>query len=1060
MKNTSGKIRQYKYDWENPEIIGQNKEPAHNTMIPCQDIPSALSITNGDYEKSRFYKCLNGKWKFNWVEKFTDRPVDFYKLDYDVSKWNEIPVPSNWEMQGYDVPIYTNVKYPYTLKTKNAPAFRYDYTPVGSYRYEFTVPEEWEGREIFIHFGGVISAFYLWINGQKVGYSVESMTPAEFNITKLLVKGTNVLAAEVYRYSSGSYFEDQDMWRMSGIFRDVFLYSTPKLHIRDFFARCDLDPQYIDAVLKVRVKLKNFSGSDFTNHSLNLVLLDANDKIVDSDPLIKSEINCPSYTEIQLDLEKQIKNPVKWNAEQPYLYIILLVLKNNKGQIIEVESCKYGFKKVEIKNAQIFINGKSIKFKGVNRHDFDEIHGKYVPLETMIKDVLIFKQYNINALRTSHYPDDPRLYDLCDKYGIYVLDEANVETHGARRTIPDSDPKWTKAAVDRMVRMVERDKNHACVFMWSLGNEAGNGDNFVKMKEETKKIDDTRPFHYEGDYELNESDVFSSMYTKIPELEKRGKFETVWHGPVKVSSEKYRDKPVMLCEYAHSMGNSTGNLQDYWDVIEKYDNIIGAFIWDFVDQGIRRVDENGRMWWAYGGDLGNDKNGHHDANFCINGIVHPDRSPNPGLYEVKKVYQYIKVYPIDVNNGVFEVHNKNFFQTLEYVDGFWEILENGHIIGSGSLNKLKTPAGQKEKITIDLSKIRSDSTAANSEYHITIKFTLANDNLWAKKGYLVAWDQFEYPNKSQKRKELQSLTDPQDNKQGKIALTETNAFYQIDSQKISVTIDKKSGLISSYLVDKIPLFLEPLKPNLWRVLTDNDIGVLRFAPFLIKFKMKWKKAMKKIKLKSIELVENQPHLVSIISKLKVPGEKSPFEIKYSITGTDDVVIECKFKPAKEIPRFGMQTSVNKQFNFIEWFGRGPHETMWDRKTGGMIGIYSGTTEELIHDYVRPQENGNRSDVRWFSIVNEHKKGILVSDFEGTLLNFSIWPYSMDDLDNASHINDLPRRDFNTVNIDYKQKGAGGDDSWGAPIHKEYRLLGNTEYRYAFKINPLGLPQNK
>lgn len=1044
MKNKSGKIRQYKYDWENPEMIGQNKEPAHNTMIPCQDITSALS---GNYEQSKFYKSLNGKWKFNWVEKFVDRPEDFYKLSYDVSNWKEIPVPSNWEMQGYDVPIYTNVKYPYSLKTKGAPGFKYDYTPVGSYRYEFSIPDEWESREIFIHFGGVISAFYLWINGEKVGYSVESMTPAEFNITKFLVKGTNVLAAEVYRYSSGSYFEDQDMWRMSGIFRDVYLYSTPKLHIRDFFVRCDLDPKYIDAVLKIRVKIKNFSGTDCNKYSLNILLYDENQKIVESDPLIKNEINILSYTEIQFDLEKEIKNPVKWNAEQPYLYSVVLVLKDSNGQIIEVESCKYGFKKVEIKNAQILINGKSIKLKGVNRHDFDEIHGKYVPLETMIKDVTIFKQYNINALRTSHYPDDPRLYDLCDKYGIYVLDEANVETHGLRRSIPNSDPKWTKASVDRMVRMVERDKNHACVFMWSLGNEAGNGDNFVKMKEEAKKIDNTRPFHYEGDYELNESDVFSSMYTKIPELEKSGKFETVWHGPVKVHPEKYRDKPRMLCEYAHSMGNSTGNLQDYWDIIEKYDNIIGAFIWDFVDQGIRRIDDKGRMWWAYGGDLGNDKNGHHDSNFCINGIVRPDRSPNPGLYEVKKVYQYIKVNPIDVKNGVFEIYNKNFFQDLEYVDGSWEILKDGKIVNDGSLNKLRTPAGITEKISIDFSKIIFDP---NSKYHITIKFTLSNETIWAKKGFLVAWDQFEIPIDAPKRIELQSLGDSKN----KTAMNETDAFYQIDSQRISIRIDKKTGLISDYSIDKIPFLLEPLKPNLWRVLTDNDIGILRFVPFLIKFKMKWRKKMNKIKMIKLEVIEQKSEVIIIQTKLKVPGEKSLFEIKYSIAGSDELIIECKFMPSKEIPRFGMQTSVNKTYNFIEWFGRGPHETMWDRKTGAMIGIYSSKTEDLVHDYVRPQENGNRSDVYWFSVEDENKKGIRVSDFSGTLLNFSVWPYSMDDLDNAAHINELPRRDFNTINIDYKQKGAGGDDSWGAPIHKEYRLLGNIEYRYAFKINPL------
>jgi len=1031
----------YTYDWENPEMIGQNKEPGHNHMIPFQNIDSALG---NQFEKSQYYLSLNGSWKFNWVERFDERPVDFYKTEFEVKDWKEIPVPSNWEMQGYDIPIYTNVRYPYTLKIKGAPAFHYDFTPVGSYRYDFMIPESWNDREIFIHFDGVISAFYLWINGKKVGYSQDSMTPAEFNVTKYLVKGKNSLAAEVYRYSTGSYLEDQDMWRMSGIYRDVYLFSTPKIHIRDFFVNCDMDVNYQNAILNIRAKLKNYSGVDIENFKLNIIVFDRNNKIVETDPFITTDIKALSYSETIYELEKEIKNPIKWNAEETYLYNVVLVLKNSSNQTVEVEACKFGFKKVEIKNAQILINGKSVKFKGVNRHDFDQDHGKYVPLQTMVKDVTLFKQYNINALRTSHYPNDPKLYDLCDEYGVYVLDEANVESHGLRNSIPDSDPKWTNAVVDRMERMVERDKNHACVFMWSLGNEAGNGDNFIKMKEAAISIDNTRPFHYEGDYELKESDVFSSMYTKPWNLEKSGKLKTVWQGLIRLPPEKYRDKPRMLCEYAHSMGNSTGNLQEYWDVIEKYDNIIGGFIWDFVDQGVRKIDGNGKMWWAYGGDLGNDKNGHHDANFCINGLVLPDRTPNPGLYEVKKVYQYIKAYPINLQYGIIEIHNKNFFRTLDYVEIVWELLKNGKAYESGKIGKLGLKAGEKQQVTIPFKKPENN---LGEEYTLTIKFLLANDTIWEKKGFVVAWDQFELPTKSRSVQQIEPDI------KSSLILNETAQYFEIKTTRFQVLISKKEGIISSLKLDNEELIISPLKPNFWRVPTDNDIGIARFVPFLMKFKTKWKKANLKLKIKKITLVSNLPEKIVINAFIKYPMSNGLYELQYTVNANDEIIIEPKFNPSKEIPRFGMQMKMPDTYNKIVWYGRGPHETMWDRKTSGMIGIYSGITQDLIHNYVRPQENGNRSDVRWFSLTNTGNQGIIISQHGSDLLNFSIWPYSMDDLENAKHINELPVRDFNTVNIDYKQKGAGGDDSWGAPIHKEYRLMGDTEYKFAFKIKP-------
>ncbi|MFX1451027.1 MAG: glycoside hydrolase family 2 TIM barrel-domain containing protein, partial [Promethearchaeota archaeon] len=684
-----------KLDWENSEFIAWNKEPAHATILPYQDIKSALG---GSREQSDYYKSLNGNWKFNWVKKPSDRPVDFYKPEFDVNNWDEIPVPSNWQLHGYGIPIYTNVKYPFSVKTKHIPSIDHNYNPVGSYRTEFLLPENWIGREIFIHFDGVKSAFYIWVNGQKVGYSQGSMTPAEFNLTNYVREGSNIIAVEVYRWSDGSYLEDQDMWRFSGIYRDVYLFSTPKVHLRDFFVRCGFDELYKNAKLKVRAKIRNYGEQSIKNYKIEVVLLDEEKEIVGPNPIMQEDMDLNPDTEISLEILADVEEPKKWSAESPYLYEILFILKNSENEIIEVERCYFGFRFVELKQSQIFINGRSIIFKGVNRHEHDPDHGRAVPLERMIQDIKILKQNNINAVRTSHYPNDPKFYDLCDKYGIYVLDECNLETHGLRNKLPKSKPQWTDAVVDRMVRMVERDKNYPCIFMWSLGNEAGNGRNFIKMKEAALKIDSTRIIHYEGDYELRESDVFSTMYSTPKQLEKSGQFKWVTTGFWKiVRPGKYKDKPRMLCEYAHAMGNSLGGLQKFMDVFERYPNCVGGFIWDYIDQGLRKISDDGKEFWAYGGDFEDKPN---DRNFCINGILMPDRKPNPALFEVKKVYQNIKVLPVELKKGKFRIYNKYNFIKLDIFDISWELTANGKIIQEAKLPKLAIDPGVKQDVEI------------------------------------------------------------------------------------------------------------------------------------------------------------------------------------------------------------------------------------------------------------------------------------------------------------------------------------------------------------------------
>ncbi|MFX0022404.1 MAG: glycoside hydrolase family 2 TIM barrel-domain containing protein [Candidatus Hermodarchaeota archaeon] len=1029
-----------KYDWENSEMIAENKEPPHSTLIPYHDIASALT---GNSESSIYYKSVNGSWKFNWVKKPSERPIDFYKKNYDDSQWDEIPVPSNWQLYGYGIPIYTDSKYPYSIKRKKIPSIDHDYNPVGSYRTEFTIPRDWENREIFIHFEGVKSAFYIWVNGKKVGYSQGSMTPAEFNITNFIIKGKNIIAVEVYRWSDGSYLEDQDMWRFSGIFRDVYLFSTSQVHIRDFFISCDLDEIFKDAILKLKIKIHNYGKIRFDNHTIELKLIDKANNPLGDDPLVKRTFNINSNEEILIDFEKRLDSPLKWSAETPNLYNLLLILKNSNEEILEVEQCYYGFRKVEIKNSQIYVNGASILFKGVNRHEHDPDHGRAIPFSRMVEDIKILKQNNINAVRTSHYPNHPKWYDLCDQYGIYVIDEANVESHALHKKLPKSDPKWTKAVVDRMVRMVERDKNHPCIFMWSLGNEAGFGKNFVKMKEATSKIDNTRPIHYEKDFKLKISDVFSTMYTTSKVLERFGRRKKglIFSILRPIRSKHYRGKPHILCEYAHAMGNSLGNFQEYMEIFEKYGHCTGGFIWDFVDQGLRKFSEEGEMFWAYGGDYGDEPN---SGNFCCNGIVLPDRKPNPSLYEVKRVYQNIKVNPVDLVSGIVQIQNKfNFLQT-DFLRIKWEMTENGIIIQEDYLAPIIINPGEAEEINIPF--IKPD-LKPNTEYLLMVKFLLAEDTSWAQKDHIVAWEQFIIPFEIPKSQVLKKKLLPI------LELDSTSQFFKIIGENFNVIFDKKNGLLVSYEFYGKNLFSSPMVPNFWRAPIDNDINVLRHFPILKKIVYRWKDASKQRKLSSINATLLSPHKISIQVLFKIPNGKVHLKLFYIIYSTGELLVENSFTPKKDLIRFGMQTSIPREYNIMSWFGRGPHETMFDRKTGAPVGIYSGFIEDLIHNYVRPQENGNRTDIRWVTFTNNNDSGTYIADIGSTYLNISAWPYEMEDLEKASHINELPNRSNITINIDYKQQGVGGDRIGILDVREEYKLKKKIPLRYCFLFKP-------
>ncbi len=1014
-------------DWENERVIGINKEPGHCTLTPYGDIESAVECIR---EASPFYKSLNGTWKFNWVNKPADRPMDFYKPGFDVSGWNDIRVPANWQEYGYGIPIYTNMRYPFP---PNPPYIPHEYNPVGSYRRVFEIPEGWDGREIFLHFDGVKSAFYVWINGCEVGYSEGSMTPAEFNVTKYVRPGKNLVAVEVYRWSDGSYLEDQDMWRLSGIYRKVYLFATPKVHIRDFFVRSTLDDLYENGILMIRPKLATYADVSTRGWSVQARLYDGTESVL-SEPLkidtrrILDE-RYPQRDNVPFALmQTTVPQAKQWSDEVPNLYTLVLSLHDADGNVVEAESCKIGFRKIEIKDGQLLVNGRSVKLFGVNRHEHDPDHGRAIPLGRMVQDIKLLKQNNINAVRTSHYPDDPQWYELCDQYGIYLIDETNLETHGQGGYLTNV-ASWHNAFVDRAIRMVERDKNHPSVIFWSLGNESGCGPNHAAMAAWIHDYDSTRPVHYEGAVGRPKDpyyvDVQSRMYARIPQI-------------IRMATNPNDDRPMVLCEYAHAMGNSVGNLKEYWDAIRAHKRLIGGFIWDWADQGLRKYANDGSMFWAYGGDFGDTPN---DGNFCCNGIVQPDRKPNPSLYEVKKVYQRIHVTPVDAKAGLVSIANEYDVLDLDFVDVTWELTCDGKVIEKGELPKLDIPASASREIKIPVNDPMPESAA---EYWLKVTFALARDHQWGPKGHVVAWDQFQVPFETPAPTvaDLRLMPD--------VTLHQEDEGYTVTGANFKVTVGNQSGALESLKFNDFEVLVAPLTPNFWRVPIDNDNG-----NGMPRRQGVWKKAGPDRTVESVRAEQVNAKMARIIVDARLPvGDNTRCTTTYDIYGTADIVVTMSVTPSgdeiPDLPRFGMQMAIPAQFSEMTWFGRGPQETYWDRKTGAAVGLYSGPVEKEIHVYVRPQENGNKTDVRWMTLTNERGAGLLAVGMP--LLSVSAWPFSMEDLEKATHINELPRRDFITVNLDYKQQGVGGDDSWGARTHPEYTLPAKP-YSYSFRLKP-------
>jgi beta-galactosidase len=1016
-------------DWENPEVYGINKEPGHATLMPYGDVGMALE---GDRTKSPYYQSLDGKWKFNWVIKPAERPAGFYGADYDVSGWDDIAVPGNWQMSGYGKPIYTNMRFPFPA---NPPYIPHEYNPVGSYRRTFTIPAGWAGRQVFVHFEGVDSTFYVWVNGRKVGYSEDSMLPAEFNITKYLKAGENSISAEVYRWSDGSYLEDQDMWRLSGIYRSVYLFAAPAVHIRDFHVRADLENEYKDGVLKLRPKLEVFDADKgkLKGWKVEGQLFDGGKNPVFEKPLERDALSIINESYPQRDnvkfalMEGKVADVKAWSAEIPNLYTLVLSLKDAEGRLVEAESCRVGFRKIEVKDGKVLINGKSVLFYGVNRHEHDPDFGRAIPVSRMLQDIMLLKQNNLNAVRTSHYPDNPVWYDLCDEYGIYLIDEANLESHGLKGYLSNV-ATWHGAFVERAVRMVERDKNHASVIFWSLGNETGCGPNHAAMAGWIHDYDPDRLVHYEGAVgDVKDPyyvDVMSRMYPKIPEL-------------IALGRRANETRPMVMCEYAHAMGNSVGNLKEYWDAIRSEQRLTGGFIWDWADQGLRKMSPDGKGFWAYGGDYGDNPN---DGNFCCNGIVGPDRAPNPSLYEVKKVYQQIDVAPVDLVQGKVSIHNNYSFREMDFVDVVWELTEDGQVLQSGQIGNLAIEPKSQREVVIGFDK---PLVVPGREYHLKVTSVLAEDESWAKKGHVVAWDQFAVPFAVPAVHPLDRDAMPP------VQVEQTDDAITVTGVDFVASVGKKSGALESFSYEGKELMASGLVPNFWRVPTDNDRG-----NGMPQRDGVWKGAGSGRAVKSVTAKQYGDRAVGITVEATLPAGESEYVCRYTVFGSGDVVVESSItRDAKtpELPRFGMQMATAGEFDTVTWYGKGPHETYWDRKTGAAVGVYLGKVEELVHEYVRPQENGNRSDVRWVTFTNKDGVGLMAVGMP--VLDVSAWPYTMADLEAAGHIHELPRSGTITVNLDYKQMGVGGDDSWGARTHPEY-MLSDKSYSYSFRIRPV------
>ncbi len=1006
-------------DWENPAVNQINCEPPRVTFIPFETEKEALKNA---VESNENYRLLNGSWKFNWSKNPGSRPVNFYKTDFDISSWTDIPVPGDWQMFGFGYPIYINVEYPYP---KTQPAPPKDFNPVGSYKHFFEIPGSWNGKEIFIHFGGVNSAFYLWINGKKAGYHEDSKTAAEFNITQLVKKGKNELAVEVFRWCDGSYLECQDFWRLSGIERDVYLLAAPKeVRIQDFSVSAGLDKSYRDGLFDLDVVLSHKAEmTDLSSYTLKIKLLDGSRTIFEKEQSLASN----SGKSQNLNFKTKVKDVKRWSAEIPSLYSMVLLLKDDRKKIQQAVHSRIGFRSVEIKNGQLLVNGRAVLFKGTNRHEHDPVTGHVVSEESMVRDIKIMKQNNFNAVRTSHYPDDPLWYELCDKYGLYVIDEANIESHGYGYK-PDetlgNKPEWKQSHLERIIAMVERDKNHPSVIIWSMGNEAGDGICFEAASEWIHKRDKSRPVHYERAGQRPHVDIVSPMYSTV--------------GWIIKYAEKKPQRPLILCEYSHAMGNSNGSLFKYWEAFKKYPELQGGFIWDWVDQGLEKTAPGGQKYFAYGGDFG-PADVPSDDNFCMNGLVDSDRNPHPALFEAKKLQQPVNIEAVNIAEGKIRVTNEYFFRNLDFLSGKWEIVSNGKVLKGGKLNLrgIKPTQTKEYKLDYVLKELRP-----GAEYWLNISLSMAEPSPWAIAGHEVAWEQFLLP--------VKKVTVPADlSGYESLTMEKEGPVIKIGNKSFSVKIDVSKGSLVSYRFKNKELIAEGLRPDFWRVPIDNDVRGWKIYKTPSR---DWRDAHKYWLIQDVKTEKVSGREICVRFAGKLPKFEADYVIEYRAMASGEVVVKIDYDSKKKdppvMPRFGTRLVMPAGFNNMKWYGRGPEESYQDRKNGAKIGLYSGKTEDQYFNYSRPQESGNKTDVRWVVLADNDGTGLKASGLP--ILNVTAKNYRDEDLEGACYLYQVPEREKIYLNLDYKQIGVGGDNSWSdkAAPHPEFRLR-DKSYSYSF-----------
>lgn len=1033
-------------DYSNLQVLELHTVPPRTDLVPYSDWESAL---NQNPTSSPYYELLSGNWRFHYAE--SPYPELFYDPGYDDTNWAYIPVPGNWQMHGYGQPHYSSCPYPFPIDPPHVPSTN----PVGCYRRSFTVPTQWQDRQIRLAFGGVDSSFHLWVNGEPVGYSQGSHQLSEFDITRFVVLGkANVLAVSVYQWCDGSYLESQDKWRLSGIFRDVYLAALPAVTIEDAFVQTRLELGMNRAELDIQLKLTKGLEATASGYRLRATLFDqqGNRVLDDYAPMISDFADDEEYSIQSLFT---IDAPLLWTAETPYLYRLLLTLYAGDEIIAEVKVIPVGFRTIEIANGQLLINGQPIIIKGVNRNEFNPTEGYVTTFESMLEDIKLMKRHNINAVRLSHYPNDPRWLELCDSYGLYAIAEADLETHGFHFIEDESylskHPDWREAYVQRARKMVERDKNHPSVIMWSLGNESGYGPNHDAMAAWIRGRDTTRPIHYERAYESSVVDIVSSMYPSVEMLIEEGR--------------KADSRPYLMVEFGHAMGNAAGNQQEYWDAVDEYPRLLGGLIWEWADMGILRNTETGDSWYAYGGDFGDVP---HSGAFCLDGLLFPDKSIKSSLLEYKKVIEPVKITGTEHAFGKIIIRNRYSFLSLEHLQGEWQLLRDGEVLDRGWIGPLQTPAGAEETIQLPLGNFERE---AAGEYWLHVRFVLRQNTSWAEAGHEVAWADLPFMKKESEYR----LTPLQLNREltypDRQLQTPTRSMEEINTEPIAelrikeeamrlrvygagfeIWFNKVTGLIEAWEVEGHSLLLAGPSLNVWRAPLDNDVHLAK----------EWVKAgydRMTEAVRNFHIMASEPHSVQISVEIAVgaKGEAMAFRTItiYSIDVRGQVSMDISLEPLRvnlpPMPRFGLELRMSDSFDQLSWFGRGPHECYADRKESGKLGIYSGTVAEQFVPYIKPQENGNKNEVRWARMTDKMGRGLYFTS--DALFNLSAHHYSTEDMTRTKHAHLLRRLDETIIKLDAAQSGIGNHSCGYAPTLDSY-LIKPQKMNFQIQMSPL------